>query len=319
VTCSAQNADLRLWSEGHGQLAWLISAALHAAALLAMSAISRTTPQGAAIEVTREGGIILVARPGSGAEYFADQDSHVVAASFVAADSAPAMPPALFEPAVSTAPAPAFNRPIVAAAGLPTTAPGAMKQSSARQGRNSAPAVETRVFGVRGKGSRFVYVFDRSSSMEGAPLAAAKRELIGSLQSLQSVHQFQVIFYNEQPHMMPDFRGRSSAMVFADEPGKRLAANFVGSIFAHGATDHVQALRTALQMRPDVVFLLTDANEPQLRADELRLVRQLNQGTSINAIEFGIGPPAARYNFLQQLAAENGGQHVYVDVTRLAR
>jgi hypothetical protein len=319
VNCGAQNVDLRLWSEGHGQLAWLVSAGLHAAALVAVSAISHSKPQGAATEVTRESGIILVARQGGEAEYFADRDSHVVPTSFVAADSAPAMPPALFEPAVSTVPAPAFNQPVVAAAGLPTATPAAMNQSGAPLGRNSAPAAETRVFGVRGKGSRFVYVFDRSSSMEGAPLAAVKRELIGSLQSLQSVHQFQIIFYNEQPYVMPDFRGRSSAMVFADEPGKRLAANFVGSIFAHGATDHIQALRTALQMRPDVVFLLTDANEPQLRADELRLIRQLNPGTSINAIEFGIGPPAPRYNFLQQLAAENGGQHVYVDVTRLAR
>ncbi|HMC10775.1 MAG TPA: hypothetical protein VKH44_05775, partial [Pirellulaceae bacterium] len=82
---------------------------------------------------------------------------------------------------------------------------------------------------------------------------------------------------------------------------------------------HVQALRKALQMRPDVVFFLTDANEPQLRADDLHKVRQFNQGTSINAIEFGVGPPQPRYNFLQQLAAENGGQHTYVDVTRLGR
>src|SRR5206468_2899709 len=108
-------------------------------------------------------------------------------------------------------------------------------------------------------------------------------------------------------------------MVSADEPGKRLAANFIGGVSAYGATNHVEALRTALQMRPDVIFLLTDANEPQLRADELRTIGQLNQGTSINAIEFGLGPEAPRYNFLQQLAAENGGQHTYIDVTRLGR
>jgi hypothetical protein len=179
--------------------------------------------------------------------------------------------------------------------------------------------IETQLFGVRGKGSRFVYVFDRSSSMEGAPLVAAKRELIASLQSLQSMHQFQIIFYHQEPQLMPAFRGQSRQMVFADEPGKRQAATFIGGIFAYGATDHMHALATALQMRPDVIFFLTDADEPQLRTEDFDKIRRLNQGTVINAIEFGHGPPKTRFSFLQQLAAANGGHHTYVDVTRLPR
>ncbi len=320
MDCATENVDLRLSLDGSGSFAWLFSLALHVAALVAMGTITHATPQGAANDVTREGGIVLVARQGSETEYFTDQS--VVPVSLVAADAAPALstadvlqPPTLVESALPTTVQAPTGRPIVATSGLPT----AMNQVGMPPGRGAQHAVETRVFGVRGKGSRFAYVFDRSSSMEGAPLAAAKRELIASLQSLQSVHQFQIIFYNEQPHVMPDFRGRSSAMVFADEPGKRLATNFVGGVFAQGATDHLQALRTALQMRPDVIFLLTDANEPQLRPAELVTIRQLNQATSIQTIEFGVGPPAPRYNFLQQLAAENGGQHTYVDVTRLPR
>jgi hypothetical protein len=313
VNTVKENADLRLWSAGGCRFAWLFSLALHAGALVAMSIVTQATPQGAANDVTREGGIVLVARHGGEQDYF--QDQSVVPVSFVAAEVASATS------SLDRPPAPAPLEPAlpIANAILPTAAPTTKTQGEPPPSRGPARAVETQVFGVRGKGSRFVYLFDRSSSMEGAALAAAKRELIASLQSLQSVHQFQIIFYNEQPQVMPDFRGRSATMAFADEPGKQLAARFVGGIFASGATDHVQALRTALQMRPDVIFLLTDANEPQLRADELRVVRQLNPGTSINAIEFGIGPPAPRYNFLQQLAAENGGQHTYVDVTRLVR
>ena len=174
------------------------------------------------------------------------------------------------------------------------------------------------MFGVRGKGTRFVYVFDRSSSMDGGPLIAAKRELIASLQSLHSVHQFQIIFYNQEPQLM-NLRGQSPQMVFGDEPGKALAARFVGGVSAYGGTNHMQALQMALRMWPDVVFFLTDADEPQLRAGDFQKIRQWNQGTSINAIEFGLGPPKTRFNFLQQLAAENGGQHAYVDITRLTR
>jgi hypothetical protein len=178
---------------------------------------------------------------------------------------------------------------------------------------------ETHVFGVRGKGSRFVYLFDRSSSMEGAPLAAAKRELIASLQSLQGIHQFQIIFYNQEPQLMPSFRGPAPRMALADDPGKRQAATFVGGILAFGATDHVKALATALQLRPDVIFFLTDADEPQLQPPDFETIRRINQGTVINTIEFGAGPPQPRYSFLQQLAAQNGGQHGYIDVTRLVR
>ena len=62
----------------------------------------------------------------------------------------------------------------------------------------------TGVFGVIGEGHKFVYVFDRSGSMDGhggAPLAAAKAELIASLKDLGQMHQFQIIFYNEQPRI----------------------------------------------------------------------------------------------------------------------
>ena len=68
--------------------------------------------------------------------------------------------------------------------------------------RGGVPA--SGVFGVQGEGQKFVYVFDRSGSMDGhggAPLAAAKSELIASLDDLGDTHQFQIIFYNEHPHI----------------------------------------------------------------------------------------------------------------------
>jgi hypothetical protein len=182
--------------------------------------------------------------------------------------------------------------------------------------------VQTQVFGVPGRGSAFVYVFDRSSSMggyRGAPLLAAKDELVKSLASLESVHQFQIIFYNEKPELMHLFRGQPATMVFADDRSKQLAARFVGGIQAYGSTKHLEALTMALQMRPDVIFFLTDADMPELTRDELDRIRRLNRGTVINAIEFGSASAARSHNFLKQLAAENGGQHGYVDVTKLPR
>ena len=177
----------------------------------------------------------------------------------------------------------------------------------------------TNVFGTSGSGNRFVYVFDRSGSMDGfggRPLAAAKRELIASLNDLGDTSQFQIIFYNEEPHVFRHGPGRPG-LVWANDDGRDAAQRFINGIMATGSTRHVSPLRIALGMQPDVVFFLTDADEPRLSAEELRRIRRWNHRSAINTIEFGFGPPRRSENFLTQLARENGGQHVYVDVSQL--
>ena len=174
-------------------------------------------------------------------------------------------------------------------------------------------AGQTQVFGLTGRGSRFVYVFDRSLSMKGAALAAAKRELLASLARLERTHQFQIIFYNEKPRMM-----QPQQMFFADESGQAQAASFVASIAAAGGTDHLLALQLALRLEPDVIFLLTDADQPPLSNKQLSEIRRRNGATTINVIEFKSGPTGSKGNFLQQLAEENRGQYKAVDSTALS-
>ncbi|MEX0978757.1 MAG: hypothetical protein WDZ48_07905, partial [Pirellulales bacterium] len=96
----------------------------------------------------------------------------------------------------------------------------------------------TGVFGLEGEGNKFIYVFDRSGSMDGhggAPLIAAKNELIASLENLGQTHQFQIIFYNDEPRIFNP-AGRSGRLVFGTDQNKNLARRFVGSITASGAT-----------------------------------------------------------------------------------
>jgi hypothetical protein len=177
----------------------------------------------------------------------------------------------------------------------------------------------TGVFGVKGEGTKFVYVFDRSGSMDGyggAPLAAAKSQLIASLKDLGPTHQFQIIFYNERPQVFSP-TGTPGRLVFGTDQNKELARKFVSGIIGDGSTSHETALIAALRMAPDVIFFLTDADEPQLNAAQLQRVARANAGTSINAIEFGYGVQADKNNFLVRLAAQNHGGHVYVDVSRL--
>jgi hypothetical protein len=73
----------------------------------------------------------------------------------------------------------------------------------------------------------------------------------------------------------------------------------------------------AIRLQPDVIFFLTDADEPKLSPNQLARLHRAAAGISINAIEFGFGPQADRDNFLVQLAQQNDGRHVYVDISKV--
>jgi hypothetical protein len=149
-------------------------------------------------------------------------------------------------------------------------------------------------------------------------MAAARRQLLTSLQDLESVHQFQIVYYNDRTAVFNPLRPQPPSLMFATDENKRSAEEFVRSIEPAGATRHMAALRIALGLSPDVIFFLTDAAEPQLTRGELDEIRRRNRAdTVIHTIEFGSGPQASSDNFLVRLAAQNGGQHVYIDVASL--
>jgi hypothetical protein len=202
--------------------------------------------------------------------------------------------------------------------GTPTTTPSDIPDRPLSLGDIGKGTV--RLFGLEGKGYKFVYVFDRSGSMGGdgrSCLAAAKAELAASLEGLEKTQQFQIIFYNENP-LLFNPAGYSGRLAFATEANKQRALRFMETIAAEDGTDHEKALRAALGLRPDVVFFLTDADEPKLTDQQLADIRRWAAGTIIHTVEFGQGPDSGGDNFLRRLARENGGKHVYVDVTRLA-
>jgi hypothetical protein len=169
----------------------------------------------------------------------------------------------------------------------------------------------TSFFGIEAGGKRFAYVLDRSGSMgdpENKPLAAAKAELLASVERLDDLQQFFLIFYNEDVRQFSPVGG---GRYFADDANQAAARRFVESIQAQGGTKHYGALQRAINLRPDVIFLLTDG-EPKddLTADELKRLNRLNEGVAqIHVIQFAQAPYAG--NSLVQLARQNRGQHSY--------
>jgi len=314
--------------------AWLMSFTLHCAVFLALGLLVQLdAPRGVAdVQPDRSAGIVLASASRGEVKYFSEEDaaSGSQAAAASATSDAPLAPfpeateaPLLDGPQLpSAAQALAASTPPVDASAVPGAKGLAQADGPAGFGKGHSYDVETGVFGVKGRGSKFVYVFDRSASMsgfEGRPLSAAKRELLASLESLGGVHQFQVIFYNQKPHLMTFSPGQEPVLLFANDDGKRLAHSFIRGVTADGGTNHMEALQLALAMRPDVIFFLTDADEPRLTQRELAQIRQRNRGTTICTVEYGAGPKPPGVSFLEELAEQNGGQHRYVDVTQLPR
>jgi hypothetical protein len=178
--------------------------------------------------------------------------------------------------------------------------------------------VKTEVFGVEGEGTRFVYVFDRSDSMngfEGKPLRKAKAELVKSIQSLGPTHQFQIVFYNDHP--LPYGGAQRPRLLYGEDRDKELALRFVRDMSGTGGTNHVDALLMALAMSPDVIFFLTDADDnPGSQKVEKIVERAERIGTSIHCIQFGTGNRSFGSNWIDQLAERTRGQFKYIDVAQ---
>lgn len=174
----------------------------------------------------------------------------------------------------------------------------------------SPGGIRTGIFGLEAKGNRFVYVFDRSASMgepDGRPLAAAKRELIRSIDELGDVQQFYVIFYNDRLQVFSP-AGSRGRLVFGTEENRRAARRFIGGVRADGGTRHAEALAAAFRLAPDVVFLLTDADaKDDLTDADLERLARLGSGSRCMIVQFG--DESRRSPRLAELAARCGGAY----------
>ena len=129
------------------------------------------------------------------------------------------------------------------------------------------------------------------------------------------MHQFQIIFYNERPVIFNP-SGTSGRLAFATEENKERVARILDSITAQGGTDHEEALRLAIRLQPDVIFFLTDGDDPKLSPAQLEKISRRAAGIIINCIEFGPGPKPEGASFLADLARQTAGRYAYVDLSK---
>jgi hypothetical protein len=187
----------------------------------------------------------------------------------------------------------------------------------------------TSMFGLAGEGGDFVYVFDRSQSMNSVlttdigddrsvtitPLEAAKNELNRSIGDLNDECRFQVVFYNDTAVAF----GNQHTLAKATFSNKQRVKSFISAMPAEMNTNHLVALEEAIRCRPQVLFLLTDGEEkddPSM-SEIRRLARECKRlKIKVNVVHFCF--EVRTTSTLTNLAHDTGGQHKFITLRELA-
>lgn len=210
-----------------------------------------------------------------------------------------------------------------------------------RPGRRGEPKMggggEYGYFGIPQDGKALIYVIDSSGSMKAeidrkrtgsvksgesgnmTRLDGCKEELIGALERLQNGKRFNVIHYSDLPHQW------KPKLVTASAETKKEAIEWVRELQPTASTNIHDAMQMAFglagrgardqyyESEVDTIFLLSDGTptKPNGELDDtdkiLKAVRTWNAMNRVTVHAIAIGKDL-NVKFLQQLAAENGGE-----------
>lgn len=135
--------------------------------------------------------------------------------------------------------------------------PSGMTSLSSAASRGDSPT-KVQFAGIDGGGSHFVYLVDSSNSMKN--FNEARMELLRSVDSLQPDQRFYVVFYDQKPSYMriSDPQADEEASVRATPANKLALRRWAMAVQQDKGLSPVDVLRFAFELRPDVIFLLSD-------------------------------------------------------------
>ncbi|PAY20168.1 hypothetical protein CKO51_06930 [Rhodopirellula sp. SM50] len=171
--------------------------------------------------------------------------------------------------------------------------------------------------GVDGGGNHFVYLVDSSGSM-GDAFDSARAELLQSIRLLTSDQRFYVIFFDAEPDYMrlssPDEDEPRS--VYATAENKQKLQRWAMTIKMDRGRAPYDALPFALELNPDVIFLLSDGEFPQRIEDMLGEINRIDNLfgddgpiSIVHTIGYHSREGESR---MRRIAKQNGGQYRYV-------
>ncbi|KLU01471.1 putative transmembrane protein [Rhodopirellula islandica] len=166
-----------------------------------------------------------------------------------------------------------------AAANLSSLSSSSSAASQAMQKLSSDANSQMEFCGVEGGGNHFVYLVDSSGSM-GDAFTSARSALLQSIDMLTEKQRFYVVFFDAECDYMqlsgsPTPESRSA---YATPNNKQQLRNWAMRVSMDRGKAPYEPLRFALELKPDVIFLLSDGEFPQGIED---LLTEENRSTNL--------------------------------------
>jgi hypothetical protein len=186
------------------------------------------------------------------------------------------------------------------------TPPAPASKDGPRGGAPGGPGGGAGLLAAGAQARRVVYLIDCSVSMgPSGAFERARAEVLASLRSLPPEARFQVVAYTRTARPLV---GRPLELLPATPDVIDQVAEALQGCHPTGLTDHVLAVRTALAYRPDLLFLLTDADD--LRPAAARELHWLpTDSTTVHVIELAGGAGLEGQGPLALFAARTGGHY----------
>lgn len=168
----------------------------------------------------------------------------------------------------------------------------------------------TTFFEIPSNGRSFLFVIDHSGSMAfNNSLNHAKIELLASLEKLPADAYFGVILYNQNIKQF-SIDG-SFKLAKANQFNKQQLQKDLEVINPEGGTDHIEALRIALGMKPDIIYFLSDAD--LMTYSDVSHILSTKPQSKIHALHLSPGPDINGPTPLKKLASSTGGIYKHLD------
>ncbi len=116
----------------------------------------------------------------------------------------------------------------------------------------------THFFGIGSEGKRFVFVIDRSGSMFGLRWELCKQELLRCIERMSEEQEFVVLLYSSDTIAMWNQPLKNLNLVPATPDNFQKLYLWIQQVYPSGMTRPREAMRVALELKPDAIFLLSD-------------------------------------------------------------
>ena len=164
-------------------------------------------------------------------------------------------------------------------------------------------------FGSKAKGRRFVFVVDNSNSMQRGRFHTAVNELVKTVEQMEADQYFYVLFFSDTAYPL-FWPSPGSQLVPATRKNKERLQQWLYTVELCLHTRGSDAMRLALSLRPDAIYVLGDGAFTDDTTNQLTAVH--NRRTPIFTL--GMQVPDKGKSQLTRIAKANNGTYRLVTV-----